>query len=121
MSPSLVAKSGRRWRYYVSQAILQGRKHEAGSVARVSAMEVEGHVAEAVRAAFPCGRQRRCVSLTDQRTMSHAPSDRAATGQDLLHELQHDRLQSGRLGLFAIDADRDWTAEKPLDDLKGAL
>jgi site-specific DNA recombinase len=78
MSPSHVAKSGRRWRYYVSQAILQGRKHEAGSVARVSAMEVEGHVAEAVRAAFPCGRQRRCVSLTDQRTISHAPSDRAA-------------------------------------------
>jgi site-specific DNA recombinase len=78
MSPSHAAKKGRRWRYYVSQAILQGRKHEAGSVARVSAMEVEGHVAEAVRAAFPCGRQRRCVSLTDQRTISHAPSDRAA-------------------------------------------
>jgi site-specific DNA recombinase len=78
MSPSHAAKKGRRWRYYVSQAMLQGRKHEAGSVARVSAMEIEGHVAEAVRAAFPCGRQRRCVSLTDQRKMSHTPSDRAA-------------------------------------------
>jgi site-specific DNA recombinase len=30
MSPSHAAKGGRRWRYYVSQAILQGRKHEAG-------------------------------------------------------------------------------------------
>ena len=34
MSPGHAAKGGRRWRYYVSQAILQGRKHEAGSVAR---------------------------------------------------------------------------------------
>jgi hypothetical protein len=34
MSPSHAAKGGRRWRYYVSQAVLQGRKHEAGSIAR---------------------------------------------------------------------------------------
>ena len=41
MSPSHAAKGGRRWRYYVSQAVLQGRKHEAGSVARVPALEIE--------------------------------------------------------------------------------
>ena len=40
MSPSHVTKGGRRWRYYVSQALLQGRKHEAGSVARVPALEI---------------------------------------------------------------------------------
>ena len=51
MSPSHAAKGGRRWRYYVSQAILQGRKHEAGSVARAPALEIERQVAEAVRAA----------------------------------------------------------------------
>ena len=34
ISPSHAAKGGRRWRYYVSQAVLQGRKREAGSVAR---------------------------------------------------------------------------------------
>jgi site-specific DNA recombinase len=51
MSPSHAAKGGRRWRYYVSQAILQGRKHEAGSVARVPALEIEARVAEAARAA----------------------------------------------------------------------
>ena len=51
MSPSHAAKGGRRWRYYVSQAVLQGRKHEAGSVARVPALEIERRVAEAVRAA----------------------------------------------------------------------
>jgi site-specific DNA recombinase len=51
MSPSHAAKGGRRWRYYVSQAILQGRKHEAGSVARAPALEIEARVAEAARAA----------------------------------------------------------------------
>jgi site-specific DNA recombinase len=51
MSPSHAAKGGRRWRYYVSQAVLQGRKHEAGSVARVPALEIEARVAETARAA----------------------------------------------------------------------
>ena len=51
MSPSHAAKGGRRWRHYVSQAVLQGRKHEAGSVARAPALEIEPRVAEAVRAA----------------------------------------------------------------------
>src|ERR1700678_1658346 len=51
MSPSHATKGGRRWRYYISQAVLQGRKHEAGSVARVPALEIERQVAEAVRAA----------------------------------------------------------------------
>jgi hypothetical protein len=41
MSPSHAVKRGRRYRYYVSQAILQHRKHEAGSVIRVPAHEVE--------------------------------------------------------------------------------
>ena len=60
MSPSHAAKRGRRWRYYVSQAILQGRKHEAGSVARVPAREIEARVAEVVRAAASaCNRQGR--------------------------------------------------------------
>ena len=53
MSPSHAAKGGRRWRYYVSQAVLQGRKHEAGSVARAPALEIEARVAEAVSAASP--------------------------------------------------------------------
>jgi hypothetical protein len=52
MSPTHAAKGGRRWRYYVSQAILQGREHEAGAVARVSAFAIEQKVAEAVRVAL---------------------------------------------------------------------
>ncbi len=51
MSPSHATKGGHRYRYYVSQAILQGRKEDAGSVARVPAMEIERRVVEAVRGA----------------------------------------------------------------------
>jgi hypothetical protein len=50
MSPSHAAKGGRRWRYYVSQATLRGLKHEAGSVARAPALEIEARVAEGARA-----------------------------------------------------------------------
>jgi hypothetical protein len=35
MSPTHANKLGVRYRYYVSQAILQNRKVEAGSIARV--------------------------------------------------------------------------------------
>ena len=41
MSPTHSNKLGVRYRYYVSQAILQNRKAEAGSVARVPAPEIE--------------------------------------------------------------------------------
>lgn len=48
MSPSHAVKRGKRYRYYVSQAILQHRKHEAGSVIRMPAHEVEQIVASHV-------------------------------------------------------------------------
>ena len=49
MSPSHAAKGGKRWRYYVSQALLQGRKLDAGSLARVPAAEIEKQVEDAIR------------------------------------------------------------------------
>jgi DNA invertase Pin-like site-specific DNA recombinase len=54
MSPSNTVKKGIRYRYYVSQAVVQCRKGEAGVVARVPAPDVEalvgGLVAEQVGA-----------------------------------------------------------------------
>ena len=41
MSPSYSTKNGVRYRFYVSSALLRGRKTEAGSVARVAAAEIE--------------------------------------------------------------------------------
>ena len=48
MSPSWAKKGSKRWRYYVSQAALQGDKSKAGSIVRVPAAYVEGLVADAV-------------------------------------------------------------------------
>ncbi|MDE2016518.1 MAG: recombinase family protein [Hyphomicrobiales bacterium] len=53
MSPSHASKDGKRWRYYVSQAILQGRKTEAGSIGRASAPEIERAIMEALGACRP--------------------------------------------------------------------
>jgi site-specific DNA recombinase len=49
MSPTHSNKCGVRYRYYVSHAILQNQRVEAGSVARVPAPEIETLVCEGIR------------------------------------------------------------------------
>src|SRR5260370_18675439 len=49
MRPSHANKKGVRYRYYVSQAVLQNRSDEAGSIVRIAAPEIEGLVVAAVR------------------------------------------------------------------------
>jgi site-specific DNA recombinase len=49
MSPTHANKRGVRYRYYVSHAILQNRRAEAGSIARVPAPEIESLVCDSVR------------------------------------------------------------------------
>src|SRR5271154_374203 len=48
MSPSWARKGFKRWRYYVSQAALQGEKSKAGSILRVPAADVEALVTDAI-------------------------------------------------------------------------
>jgi len=52
MSPSFSTKRGVRYRFYVSSAILTGRRDEAGSVCRVSAPDLEGSIVSALRERF---------------------------------------------------------------------
>ena len=49
MGPSFSSKNGVRYRFYVSTALLRGRNTEAGSVARVSAVQIESLVVAALR------------------------------------------------------------------------
>jgi site-specific DNA recombinase len=49
MGPSHARKKGRKYRYYISSCLLQGRKELAGSVHRVPAIELESTVAAALR------------------------------------------------------------------------
>ena len=53
MTPSTAKKGSIRYRYYVSSVLAQGRKSEAGAIARVSASEIEAVVVDALRAAYP--------------------------------------------------------------------
>ncbi len=48
MSPTWARKGPKRWRYYVSQAVLQGDKSKAGSIVRISAGVVEALVTDAI-------------------------------------------------------------------------
>jgi site-specific DNA recombinase len=49
MTPSHSRKKGVRYRYYVSQAVLQSRKEEAGQVFRVPAPELESVIGRLLR------------------------------------------------------------------------
>jgi site-specific DNA recombinase len=67
MSPTHANKKGVRYRYYVSHALLQNRKTEAGSIARVPAPEVESLVCDGVRRQLAAmGRPELANSLTDR-------------------------------------------------------
>jgi site-specific DNA recombinase len=50
MSPSFSSKNGVRYRFYVSSALLRGRKADVGSVERVPAVEIESTVLAALKA-----------------------------------------------------------------------
>jgi hypothetical protein len=49
MTPSYAQKNGKRYRYYLSSALSQGRAERAGSVRRIPAPEIETLVIGAVR------------------------------------------------------------------------
>jgi DNA invertase Pin-like site-specific DNA recombinase len=49
MSPSFSSKNGVRYRFYVSCALLRGRRAEAGSVGRVPAVQIESAVLAALQ------------------------------------------------------------------------
>jgi DNA invertase Pin-like site-specific DNA recombinase len=56
MTPSYAVKKGTRYRCYVSSAIAQGRKEEAGSVPRIAAEAVERIILDAIDALPPAKR-----------------------------------------------------------------
>jgi site-specific DNA recombinase len=68
MSPSHSCKAtGQRYRYYVSQALLQGRPEEAGSVRRVSAEAIESIVDRTLCEALPQTHQKAwSISSTEE-------------------------------------------------------
>jgi site-specific DNA recombinase len=74
MSPTWVRKGSKRWRYYVSQAALQGDKSKTASILRVPAADVEELVAEAVGNPSPdhAASQTDIRNLIDRVVIGHA-------------------------------------------------
>jgi site-specific DNA recombinase len=80
MSPSYSTKNGVRYRFYVSSALLRGRKTDVGSVGRVAAAEIESVVltalqshqgrAETNNGQDPFGAVERVVISRDQLTLT---------------------------------------------------
>lgn len=52
MSPSFTTKRGVRYRFYVSSAVLSGRREQAGSLTRASAPDLESSIVAALRERF---------------------------------------------------------------------
>jgi len=74
MRTSHARKSGIKYRYYVSSALIDGRPEEAGSVPRVPAVELETLVARAIRehtADAPAGDDRTIITAHSPRITIH--------------------------------------------------
>jgi site-specific DNA recombinase len=83
MSPSWAKKGSKRWRYYVSQAALQGDKSKAGSIVRIPAAYVEALVIDAVGELS----SDRAASFADPRNLIDRVTIGRATIQVQLSEL----------------------------------
>jgi site-specific DNA recombinase len=79
MSPSYSQKGSIRYRYYTSQALLQGRKGEAGSQPRVPAAELEQMILECLRAIPPSSEDKQ--SATDAQTLIEAYLEKIIVGR----------------------------------------
>lgn len=95
MSPTHANKAGVRYRYYVSQALLQGRKADAGSISRVGAPDVEQAVLSAIA--------EQTIDGADPER--RAPPDRAAI-LDLV-----DRITIGNGKVIVVLRDKDDSAD----------
>ena len=72
MSPSHSRKAnGRRYRYYVSQAVLQGRTDKAGTVRRVSAEAIESLVESNLHQGLPKAKRAEWSGLTGGQKREH--------------------------------------------------
>ena len=104
MGPSHAAKGGRRWRYYVSRALLKGRNSEAGSVTRVSAAQIEKEVFDAIKSVVASGRSTEGISA-----MSPFGSGRTISSSGKLchalssHEEVLDAIERVTIGAKEID------------------
>ena len=85
MTPTHANKGGARYRYYTSCVLAQGRRGEAGSIARVPAPEIEGLVLEALRSTVQdAGGCSEAGPATDSASLIERELDRVIIGQEVV-------------------------------------
>jgi site-specific DNA recombinase len=92
MGPSHTAKGGRRWRYYISRAILTGRNSDAGSVTRVSAAQIEKQVFDAIKSVLASGRSINGLGALSHVDVSGRTAGSQPTGAELQELSLHDKV-----------------------------
>ena len=108
MGPSHAAKGGRRWRYYVSRAVLKGRKPDAGSVTRVAAAQIERLVFDAIKSVIASRRSTEGLGALShggfsRRTIGLPPAT-GKPGQALSsHEEARDAIERVTIGAKEIE------------------
>ena len=110
MTPSTAKKGSIRYRYYVSSMLAQGRRSEAGTIARVSAPEIEAVVVDALRAAYPDDAALEDRALIEAQDRAHRPAGRQHRHASDLRPSKPDRDRMVARHLRAADA-RSWQAE----------
>jgi hypothetical protein len=130
MGPSHARKGSRCWRYYISRAALAGRGEAVGSIARISAPQIETFVAKAVEARLKrLGRRLHLDALSASEAISADESPICGSGPrrlpaaEIESAIERVTLSASRVEIALADAadveERDrrlvlpWTRSSP--------
>jgi site-specific DNA recombinase len=115
MSPSYSTKNGVRYRFYVSSALLRGRKTEVGSIGRVSAAEIESAVLtalsthqvgeETINGQDPFGAVERVVISRDQLMLTIAGSHGDTNAEGVPADIKIAWSAKARNAAAAVESD----------------
>jgi ParB-like chromosome segregation protein Spo0J len=110
-------KRGARYRYYVSHAVLQKRKSEAGSIARVPAADIESEVVNAVRERLESTAPAESPIPADDRELVERYVDRVVIKRDMIEVRLSEAVElqiPGPQRATANNRKPDDTAERPI-------
>jgi DNA invertase Pin-like site-specific DNA recombinase len=113
MSPTHTNKGGARYRYYVSQAVLQRKPLAAGAIGRVPAAEIEALISAALRSHLQANG---IDALGGDRELVERHVERVTLGR------KHIQLQLRQVGDAAVQTDADEDASRPIcEQLHGTV
>src|SRR5439155_10939153 len=105
MSPTHTNNGGARYRYYVSQAVLQRKPLAAGAIGRVPAAEIEALISAALRSHL---RADGIDALGGDREVVERHVERVTLSRKHIH------LQLRQIGDAAVQTDADEDASRPV-------